>query len=625
MDRPNALRLLLGAIANCPKRDQQPGWLAALATKTESLWEERVKKLAYLALAGILTPAPAPAQENQKLLTDGATRWVHILTVYGYRDSRGGDHWSGPAWISIDRNKWYPMNWTSECRLSSMNVIMMARVGPKGRGWGRGSPFRAEWIAKQKKLRLFVRETDGDKESCDLNVAVNEKEIKGFGTPPSSSQGAGATPAPSSAALARQGYGISVDEASRLEESLTRDPNDLAARAQLLGYYFAAGGRRLSAEAARQARLRHILWLVQNHPESELAGLPPATIDPTGHPLADQEGYEKVKALWLEQAEKHKDNPVVLANAAWFFKLPDKPIAAQLLKRAQAVDPGNRNWSGGLGFVYAAGIVGLTGMNENGFATRADPDEARGSFAQQAREELAKSQDAALVGKAGDRLSFWGAILSASGKAPPDYLDLAEQLLGKAQALDPGNQEWAQLLAQVYAQRALKGTSTEERAALARKRLETLEKGPDTIKLGLSTLTDLARAAFDAGEFEKAETYARRLLEVASQNRSDFYYGAALHHGNLILGRLALRAGDVQKAKSSLLAAGRTPGGPQLSSFGPNMSLAKELLERGEKQAVLEYLELCKRFWTSPRNPLDLWIETIKSGGTPNFGANLIY
>jgi hypothetical protein len=271
---------------------------------------------------------------------------------------------------------------------------------------------------------------------------------------------------PDLARLARQGYDISADQASQLEESLTRDPNDLAAWAQLLGFYFAAGGRhsQVSPEVARQARLRHILWLVQNHPELELAGLSPATIDPTGDPLADREGYEKVKALWLEQTEKHKDNPEVLANASWFFKLPDKPIAAQLLKRAQTVDPGNRNWSAGLGIVYAAGIVGLTGMNESGFATRADPDETHGLFAQHAREELAKSQDAALIGTAGDRLWFWGTILSAAGKAPPDYRGLSEQLLRKAQALDPGNQQWTQLLARVNTQPAPKAASPENHA-----------------------------------------------------------------------------------------------------------------------------------------------------------------
>jgi len=271
------------------------------------------------------------------------------------------------------------------------------------------------------------------------------------------------------ARLARQGYDISADQASHLEESLTRDPNDLTARAQLLGFYFAAGGRhsQVSPEVARQARLRHILWLVQNHPELELMGMSVSTIDPTGTPLADEDGYEKVKALWLEQTEKHKDNPEVLANASWFFKLPDKPIAAQLLKRAQTVDPGNRNWSAGLGLVYAAGIVGLTGMNENGFATRANPDEARGPFAEQAREELAKSQDAALLGTAGYRLWFWGTILNASGEAPPDYRGLSEQLLSKAQALDPANPQWAEVLARVHAQSATKAALPDSAQDLA--------------------------------------------------------------------------------------------------------------------------------------------------------------
>jgi len=74
----------------------------------------------------------------------------------------------------------------------------------------------------------------------------------------------------------------------------------------LLGYYFAAGGR-LSPEVLHEARLRHILWLVQNHPESELAGISEATIDPAGGPLADRAWYEKVRALWLEQLKANPD------------------------------------------------------------------------------------------------------------------------------------------------------------------------------------------------------------------------------------------------------------------------------------------------------------------------------
>jgi hypothetical protein len=46
------------------------------------------------------------------------------------------------------------------------------------------------------------------------------------------------------------------------------------------------------------------------------------------------------------------------------------------------------------------------------------------------------------------------------------------------------------------------------------------------------------------------------------------------------------------------------------------------MLGRGQRQVNRA---ACKKSWTYPRNPLNLWIEAIKSGGMPNFGANLAY
>lgn len=76
-------------------------------------------------------------------------------------------------------------------------------------------------------------------------------------------------------------------------------------------------------------------------------------------------------------------------------------------------------------------------------------------------------------------------------------------------------------------------------------------------------------------------------------------------------------------AAGYLLEAGRTPGSPQLSSFGPNMQLARELLEAGETRPVLEYFELCRKFWPSPA--LDAWAAEVRAGQIPEFGANLKY
>ena len=74
-----------------------------------------------------------------------------------------------------------------------------------------------------------------------------------------------------------------------------------------------------------------------------------------------------------------------------------------------------------------------------------------------------------------------------------------------------------------------------------------------------------------------------------------------------------------------MLLAGDTPGSPQLDSFGPNMLLAKELLEHGEREAVIEYFKRCGRFWEMERTRLEQWTKDARAGRTPDFGANLIF
>ena len=62
--------------------------------------------------------------------------------------------------------------------------------------------------------------------------------------------------------------------------------------------------------------------------------------------------------------------------------------------------------------------------------------------------------------------------------------------------------------------------------------------------------------------------------------------------------------------------------------------LAHDLLLEGRREAVLEYLELCRGFWchetknrssTMSEIRLDSWIEEIRRGAVPNFGPNLVY
>ena len=55
------------------------------------------------------------------------------------------------------------------------------------------------------------------------------------------------------------------------------------------------------------------------------------------------------------------------------------------------------------------------------------------------------------------------------------------------------------------------------------------------------------------------------------------------------------------------------------------MSLAKDLLERGETAAVLDYFEACRVFWKMGGSQLDAWRQDVEAGRIPNFRANLRY
>jgi len=136
-------------------------------------------------------------------------------------------------------------------------------------------------------------------------------------------------------------------------------------------------------------------------------------------------------------------------------------------------------------------------------------------------------------------------------------------------------------------------------------------------------LSDLAKTAFAAEDTIKVETYATELLNQANLYTKNWNYGNAIHSGNIILGRLELRLGNIEKAKDYLIQAGKTPGSPQLDSFGPNLILAKELLEKGEREVVLEYLKLCTNFWKNGSKYIENWVSIIKEGKTPDFGTNL--
>jgi len=135
----------------------------------------------------------------------------------------------------------------------------------------------------------------------------------------------------------------------------------------------------------------------------------------------------------------------------------------------------------------------------------------------------------------------------------------------------------------------------------------------------------LSERAIQTGNLTKAESRAKELLSLSEAYKSDFPRGNIIHHGNILLGIIALKQEKIADAKNYLCLAGSTPGSPQLNSFGPNMTLANDLLRIGEKGTVIEYFELCRKFWQMDFGKLDCWTAQVQSGKIPDFGANLSY
>jgi hypothetical protein len=103
------------------------------------------------------------------------------------------------------------------------------------------------------------------------------------------------------------------------------------------------------------------------------------------------------------------------------------------------------------------------------------------------------------------------------------------------------------------------------------------------------------------------------------------HYGDALYMRHTYNGLLALDKGDIQLAKRELLLSGKSPKAGGISTLGPNMSLAKRLLEAGEQETVLRFMEYCKGFWFFPFRLFfsRKWKGDILAGKMPKFKTHL--
>jgi hypothetical protein len=55
------------------------------------------------------------------------------------------------------------------------------------------------------------------------------------------------------------------------------------------------------------------------------------------------------------------------------------------------------------------------------------------------------------------------------------------------------------------------------------------------------------------------------------------------------------------------------------------MGLARDLLRLRETDVVVDYFDLCAKFWTRGEERLKDWTAEVSVAKMPNFGANLAY
>lgn len=191
--------------------------------------------------------------------------------------------------------------------------------------------------------------------------------------------------------------------------------------------------------------------------------------------------------------------------------------------------------------------------------------------------------------------------------------ELQHALLLRCQKLQPDNTRWTLALRQYdEVQEVLSLKPDPERE---QKRWEAAQvKLADPKTASLEDLSDGIQRAVQLDHREQAVGWSKRLLERTSLGKPDWNTGNLQYLAHQSLGEMAGRAGDFALAGQELLASARVPSSPQLSSFGPGVQLAGELLQRGQKDVVLEYLELCQALCPTRKVEFAHWAEQVRAG-----------
>jgi len=200
----------------------------------------------------------------------------------------------------------------------------------------------------------------------------------------------------------------------KLEQQLAANPEDFPARLKLMAYH--QRGDRIAHPEDRVKRIEHVLWLILNHPESELLHSPVSRFGPGELPPAS---YRRADELWQTAVKAHPKDAAVQRNAAAFFEELDPDRYLRYAEATAEADPNDARAIRGLAHRYAMALL------------------EDGSSASHAEAALESSKNAWILGNTAYELQSRYNLSLQAGRPNPRAAALAERYFLRALALNP--------------------------------------------------------------------------------------------------------------------------------------------------------------------------------------------
>lgn len=437
---------------------------------------------------------------------------------------------------------------------------------------------------------------------------------------------------------------LTLEEARALEAKVLQNPEDLELTSELLYFYLSSGTKVMGWNEMVAARRPHLLRLIERHPDSFDTRWPiPRRLDP--------DGWAQARALWMKHVSAPDVSSKILANAASFFAVSEKPVAEELLLRAMQRDPNGPQprvdrvayyspWVYRLGELYARAIVGSDDDTLGNVVRSVSLEEANSSFAVAAKKKLAESKDPALLRAAGSYLtqnarSMDGRVGDQQIALGFDYRALGESYLDRAAALDPDSETTKRF--ETFRQRA---GQEEERYRLVREKLggwstptvaqvtalpeaDQFRLLPDMAAHAIMHAESIEHSVRDMTKFnaqlDRAREFGDAALAFAAGHKGDPRAARTAFDAHMALGVVAIRRNDRAKAVSHLQAGAALASSEVATNEGVSMRyrLTNYLLSAGERETVAQFFDKLASFPSPAQKTFAASAQAIRNGQMP--------